>query len=65
MEDQQPPTGMGTPNDICGGCGNNLAESWHALGETVWGSRRIGVIIGDRVGYWECPDCGHKWPRGQ
>lgn len=27
-----------------------------------WG-RQIGHTRNDRIAEWECPDCGHKWPR--
>lgn len=26
-------------------------------------SRRIGIVWGDRVQVWRCPDCSHEWPR--
>jgi hypothetical protein len=26
-------------------------------------SRVIGISDGESVRLWQCPDCGHKWPR--
>jgi len=59
--------------DRCPSCGVDLTgdpipeESRHFYGSHTHFSRRIGIydFERDRTTHWECPDCGHVWPRAK
>lgn len=38
-------------------------EHRHHFGNQTHFSRKIGIVVNDRVRTWQCPECGHKWPR--
>lgn len=44
---------------------DRYAEKYGATRTTGRWGRQIGIYdqIKDRTAGWECPDCGHKWPR--
>lgn len=51
----------------CPHCGTELRgaeipeENRKYYGGKTHASRRIGIIINDRVDHWQCPDCGGTW----
>jgi predicted RNA-binding Zn-ribbon protein involved in translation (DUF1610 family) len=46
-----------TGPDPCPECGVDLA--YQVDGKTY--SRKVGVVINDKVAVYRCPDCGGQW----
>lgn len=51
--------------DACPRCGTDWRITIaNPSGTATEGSRLIGVVINDRVLYWDCPNCHARWARG-